>query len=824
MTRSPTSGANFGSTPTTLMLLSLLLLGSSTATSVRQRNLQTADTFPENSYQPAGLQSGPDPTGSSFATAMIYHPEDHTVTMVGSTFGTFFSNNAAWQETPGETSGCFIATASLPPPVAGDSGDNLGSSGRDSSGSTNNAFRDPEDAYQMEWLNIQLVRSSVTATTESCNSLLQHKGRLYATGYTEKGGVLDELRNAGSLVSTKQFGMILDMAYNNSTDKTAAVRLNGGRVLQESEVVYPVALTTSPSDDFIYLVTMETSDPSRNTMTNSVTFPGSTGDQVTLNGDPTRFFTYGSSFGMSIERIEMKAGIDASGSLQKTLTESWRATYVTNGGESVHVSDMVKLSDDILIVVGSTTGYGPAFGSGPETLGNDMDGFVTKLRTDVGTPYREWSAPDTNPSTTRVQSVNGRDDWVMGICHDPKDPAHFYLVGATQGQLGAAVAGSTANPSTEAFLMKVETSSLVPVWTTQMGADTSTDNSTVVHGGSCAVTSDGATVYMGGVVKDDAVLPGSGVEKSFGFDDIFVVQMDSQDGQVEWVRQIGTDGDDEFARSGIHTDSAGNAIVLGNTVGGLYRRRAEEEEPPNSDVFLMTISRYNGDFQRLDGEVKVFDPPTVPAPAPAPAPAPTPVKTPKASSDDGDGRNMTKYASMLAFLLASIAAITLAAVFVGRRMPREVNTDRSEVLGYLGEFDVEDIDLKHSATGGWHCNYANSLAEGVNTGPVSVDGGFMASDNNSNNDVSSNGDFAPLNAAASKSNSKNSNLLADSLFMDDDGPVMLGGLDGSGGSGRTSGYGGLADAYNNSSSFDEQSGSRSNQSRRKTDTWGREIV
>jgi hypothetical protein len=216
----------------------------------------------------------------------------------------------------------------------------------------------------------------------------------------------------------------------------------------------------------------------------------------------------------------------------------------------------------------------------------------------------------------------------------------------------------------------------------------------------------------------------------------------------------------------------------------------------------------------------VFDPPTVPAPAPAP----TPVKTPKASSDDGDGRNMTKYASMLAFLLASIAAITLAAVFVGRRMPREVNTDRSEVLGYLGEFDVEDIDLKHSATGGWHCNYANSLAEGVNTGPVSVDGGFMASDNNSNNDVSSNGDFAPLNAAASKSNSKNSNLLADSLFMDDDGPVMLGGLDGSGGSGRTSGYGGLADAYNNSSSFDEQSGSRSNQSRRKTDTWGREIV
>jgi hypothetical protein len=855
-----------------ISLLLLLLLGSSTArtgttartatartatgttatgtagtATLRQRNRQTAAKSSDSDgssssstlYQPSGLQSGPDQTGSSFATSMVYHSEDHTVTVVGSTFGTFFSKDAEWQETPGEVSACFIATASLPPPfvTAGTAG-TTGTAG--TSGTSGTSGGSTDDHYQMEWLNVQIIRESVSAVTESCNSLLQHRGRLYATGYTEKGGVLDPLRNAGSLVNTKQFGMILDMEFSNSTDRTAAVKLHGGRVLQESPVVYPVALTTSPSDDFVYVVTMETSDASKNTLTtNSVTFTGSTGnDHITLHGDPTRFFTYGSSFGMSIERLELTSssgsagtgtGTDPSGaSLHKTLSENWRQMYVTNGGESVHVADIAKLSDDVLIVVGSTAGYGPAFRPGPET-GSDMDGFVTKLRTDAGTPYRDWSAPDINPSTTRVQSVNGQDDWVMGVCHDLKDPAHFYLVGATQGQLGAAVAGSTANPSTEAFLMKMETSSLKPVWTTQIGADTSTENSTVVHGGSCAVTSDGATVYMGGIVKDDAVLDGSGAETSFGFDDIFVVQMNSQDGRVQWVRQIGTDGDDEFARSGIHTDSAGNAIVLGNTVGSLYRTKSEEEQPPNSDVFLMTISRYNGDFQRLDGEVKAFDPPSVPASAPSPAPTtPNSVKANNAASDDGDDRNTTKYASMLAFLLASIAAITLAAVYVGRRMPREVNTDRSEVLGYLSHFDVEDIDLKHSATGGWHCNYANSLAEGVNTGPASTDGGFMAggnNDNDNNNDVSTNGDFAPLNAAASKSNSKNSNLLADSLFMDDDEPVMLGGLDGSGGSGRTSGYGGLANAYNNnSSSFDEQSGSRSNQSRRKTDTWGREIV
>jgi hypothetical protein len=38
------------------------------------------------------------------------------------------------------------------------------------------------------------------------------------------------------------------------------------------------------------------------------------------------------------------------------------------------------------------------------------------------------------------------------------------------------------------------------------------------------------------------------------------------------------------------------------------------------------------------------------------------------------------------------------------------------VLRYLSSFDVEDVDLKHSATGGWHCSYAGPLANGIVTG------------------------------------------------------------------------------------------------------------
>jgi hypothetical protein len=90
----------------------------------------------------------------------------------------------------------------------------------------------------------------------------------------------------------------------------------------------------------------------------------------------------------------------------------------------------------------------------------------------------------------------------MGVCHDPKT-RHFLLVGATQ-ELGAAVAGSTANPSTRP---EDETGS--SIWTLEL-VQTKRTTLRVVIGGSCAVTASGGTVYMGWKSsKDDAVLPGS---------------------------------------------------------------------------------------------------------------------------------------------------------------------------------------------------------------------------------------------------------------------------------------------------------------------------
>lgn len=65
-------------------------------------------------------------------------------------------------------------------------------------------------------------------------------------------------------------------------------------------------------------------------------------------------------------------------------------------------------------------------------------------------------------------------------------------------------------------------------------------------------------------------------------------------------------------------------------------------------------------------------------------------------------------------LALSASVMTIACLAAHYKTHREINTDRKLVLDYMMDFDVEDIDLKRSATGGWHCSYANDLAYGIN--------------------------------------------------------------------------------------------------------------
>jgi len=47
--------------------------------------------------------------------------------------------------------------------------------------------------------------------------------------------------------------------------------------------------------------------------------------------------------------------------------------------------------------------------------------------------------------------------------------------------------------------------------------------------------------------------------------------------------------------------------------------------------------------------------------------------------------------------------------------PYDVPTDKKHIAKYLHDFDSNEVDLRHSATGGWHGAYQSDLAEGINT-------------------------------------------------------------------------------------------------------------
>jgi hypothetical protein len=79
---------------------------------------------------------------------------------------------------------------------------------------------------------------------------------------------------------------------------------------------------------------------------------------------------------------------------------------------------------------------------------------------------------------------------------------------------------------------------------------------------------------MDGVVKDGAVMAGESALA--GNNDIFLSQLSVTTGHVNWINQMGTSENERMAHGGgITVDPlTGNAIVLAQTEGGMYRQKA----------------------------------------------------------------------------------------------------------------------------------------------------------------------------------------------------------------------------------------------------------
>lgn len=76
------------------------------------------------------------------------------------------------------------------------------------------------------------------------------------------------------------------------------------------------------------------------------------------------------------------------------------------------------------------------------------------------------------------------------------------------------------------------------------------------------------------------------------------------------------------------------------------------------------------------------------------------------TEDSSSGGNIGKYLGIVLLVLVLLCGYCV------RARKEEKGTERSTVFSYLHAFDLEDIEVRHSATGGWHGTYVGSLAKG----------------------------------------------------------------------------------------------------------------
>jgi hypothetical protein len=337
------------------------------------------------------------------------------------------------------------------------------------------------------------------------------------------------------------------------------------------------------------------------------------------------------------------------------MPQTWMQEFTPSNEEDVRPSGLIFASGgdstgagDILVMAGSTSGMGAAFGTNNENLFGtedapqrfDLDGFVMKIRTDTGAfsgkdKFDPTTNSFTNQHSARISSLPNMNDVVASVCIQPERTigtqdkvTHVYAVGSTEGVLPGIPNGvrnddntllfpeTDGHNSMEAFLMKIDLATMNTVWTVQVGATLpTTKKKGDAYGFGCAVTQDGEGVYMTGMVKDGGVVTDFSDDQSAnsknqanGGSDVFVASYQTLDGILNFLKQIGSTKDDTPARGngGITTDRVGNAILIGNTRGSLMRNRDAAEfaygqygKEAASDVFVMSLAQFTGEYAAI---------------------------------------------------------------------------------------------------------------------------------------------------------------------------------------------------------------------------------
>ncbi|GAX26277.1 hypothetical protein FisN_16Lh108 [Fistulifera solaris] len=602
--------------------------------------------------EPYGIQMGPAAGQGTFASSFVKDPTSGRLLLTGSSYDTGKSMSYR----------CFLAAVE------------------------NGGF-----TLEHTYGHSAVDGADPISTSQACSHLMLHENRIFIAGHSgsDTTGNLEALYNRGAVLRNYRYGFIMDLMRNK--DEASKFDLLGGLVLQQAAAVYPISTTTSPSDNNIYIASMKT-------------------DQSTPNGDglpamdPNLVLPVGKTYGLILESYGIQ-DVVPTGNITKTLVQKHRAFYEPGDGGSVYVAGMLKINDDTLIVAGHTYGQGRGFGKSFSSQNilepsESLDGFVTKFSTTGLVP----SVTEENGmySTFRVESTDHSSEFIYGMCGhgygEHADGNHVYIVGATTGSLSVTGKGKSIQ---DAFIMKLQvgtnTDEMQMVWIRQLSVnEQDTAREARLFGVSCAVSPADGHVWWAGHVTNGARVH-SATARASGGQDIFVEKLMDADGEVVFTKQFGSTHDDEIAwRGGLHVDGEGNALLVGNTLGPLFRQKTDVD---NSDVFAMSIAPDGKMYLPFDESADSNGGHILP-----------PVSLPEIEEQDSSQQT---YVVLICVLVVLVSAVFFCMLYMrGRQNHYEATTDRAKVIGYLNAFDVEDVELKHSATGGWHCSYVNGLAQG----------------------------------------------------------------------------------------------------------------
>lgn len=282
----------------------------------------------------------------------------------------------------------------------------------------------------------------------------------------------------------------------------------------------------------------------------------------------------------------------------------WQTTFETEEGKTMIGGMGVSFSKNVLVVGGSSSGYGPTIGAGARSDG-DWDGFLTILDLNSGALDTQNTTTEINaPHSARIFSQRGQDDMVHNICvADDK----VYVVGSTTGKIeGDSLGGG--------FIMKIDIDTMNVIWKKQFAGSG-------IEATHCAIRSD--ILFVGGIVPPlmqvDSPNGNSEAEPTETID-IFTALFSAATGEMAFIRQIDSHRDDQIVGMVVNPASL-NAILTVN---------ARDFEEGTNDVYVMSIDQQGDhDWHNLPSGMDPIEGNIAPPPAEA-----SPTLVPKSEEDD----------------------------------------------------------------------------------------------------------------------------------------------------------------------------------------------